>query len=331
MQFISWGTFKSVVRRRRRIFLYFSIVSFFLLLTLSYLFYKINVSVKKKKQEEKKYDEMPKKSHRESLIDWMMSPESGYIWPKEKDEKNDRIKNQLHFITLLKEDSNRLKKYKKKNKLIYHLHHSNYNPQFPEGRHMFKNCLVDSCTISRNRTIYRTANAVLIHGFSKHNLKEMLPKPEHQLWIVGGIECPLRNTHLQILETVALGNLVNWTMYYRSDSTISDPYGRFETLSHDNYSELQKNYAEGKRKMVAMLVSNCNGSNNGRLIYGRRLSESIDVDVYGRCGRLKCGSTVRCLKILKNDYKFYLAFENNNCRQYITEKHFKNALKYDNN
>lgn len=32
--------------------------------------------------------------------------------------------------------------------------------------------------------------------------------------------------------------------------------------------------------------------------------------------------------MLETDYKFYLAFENSNCVDYITEKLFENALQY---
>lgn len=35
----------------------------------------------------------------------------------------------------------------------------------------------------------------------------------------------------------------------------------------------------------------------------------------------------RCDELLDSDYKFYLAFENSNCRNYITEKFFFTGLK----
>jgi hypothetical protein len=35
---------------------------------------------------------------------------------------------------------------------------------------------------------------------------------------------------------------------------------------------------------------------------------------------------VCCLDILDTKYKFYLAFENSNCQDYITEKFFVNGL-----
>lgn len=35
----------------------------------------------------------------------------------------------------------------------------------------------------------------------------------------------------------------------------------------------------------------------------------------------------KCYEMLEKDYKFYLAFENSNCVDYITEKLFENALQ----
>ena len=53
----------------------------------------------------------------------------------------------------------------------------------------------------------------------------------------------------------------------------------------------------------------------------------ILVEIAGYCGRKKCsrGKTKECIK----DYKFYLAFENSNCREYITEKFYSNGLGSD--
>lgn len=36
-----------------------------------------------------------------------------------------------------------------------------------------------------------------------------------------------------------------------------------------------------------------------------------------------------CFEMLKKDYKFYLSFENSNCKEYITEKFFVNGLTND--
>jgi len=55
----------------------------------------------------------------------------------------------------------------------------------------------------------------------------------------------------------------------------------------------------------------------------------IQVDIYGGCGTMSCLRTEfdRCRKILNNDYKFYLSFENSNCDYYITEKFYENGLR----
>lgn len=81
------------------------------------------------------------------------------------------------------------------------------------------------------------------------------------------------------------------------------------------------------RLKVAWFVSNCSARNN-RLQFAHELGKYIQVDIYGACGTYKCSRTTadKCFDILDRDYKFYLAFENSNCRDYITEKFFVNGL-----
>ena len=78
---------------------------------------------------------------------------------------------------------------------------------------------------------------------------------------------------------------------------------------------------------MAWFVSNC-AARNGRLQYAMELSKHIQVDIYGACGQLKClrAEADKCFALLDQHYKFYLAFENSNCKDYITEKFFVNGL-----
>ena len=88
-----------------------------------------------------------------------------------------------------------------------------------------------------------------------------------------------------------------------------------------------RDMAANKTKAVAWFVSNC-GARNGRLNYAKELSKYIEVDIYGACGTKRCPrvQSNTCFDMLNRDYKFYLAFENSNCKDYITEKFFVNGL-----
>ena len=121
---------------------------------------------------------------------------------------------------------------------------------------------------------------------------------------------------------------MNWTATYRSDSVLNTPYEKFSV-----YKNLEKlpsvpaiNYAFSKTKLISWFVSNCDGT-NGRTEYVKELQKYAKVDVHGECGPLTCSRLSNsCFEMLETDYKFYLAFENSNCRDYITEKFFVNAL-----
>lgn len=120
---------------------------------------------------------------------------------------------------------------------------------------------------------------------------------------------------------------VNWTATYRTDSDIVAPYGKWMYYDENVKRKSQsRNYAQGKTKKVAWMVSNCH-SQNKRIEYVEELQKYIDVDIYGRCGTHFCARNEKCLKRIGQEYKFYLAFENGNCREYITEKFFENALR----
>ena len=141
---------------------------------------------------------------------------------------------------------------------------------------------------------------------------------------------------------------INWTASYRSDSVLTAPYERFTLFK--NFTQLPvkapRNYAFSKTKKVAWFVSNCYAA-NGRSNYAKELSKYIgesiemflqvlkfstvttEVDIFGGCGDKECSKeNEECFEMLKKSYKFYLSFENSNCREYITEKFFVNALRY---
>jgi hypothetical protein len=62
--------------------------------------------------------------------------------------------------------------------------------------------------------------------------------------------------------------------------------------------------------------------------YIKELGKYIQVDVYGKCGTLDCKDGTDCFKSLSKQYKFFLAFENSNCRDYITDDFFVHGLRF---
>jgi hypothetical protein len=100
--------------------------------------------------------------------------------------------------------------------------------------------------------------------------------------------------------------------------------------------DIRKEYS--KRKNEALwFVSNCQSS--FRLKYADKLSEYFPINFFGQCNsRLKsskakvisdsCPRNSDCEEDNLRSYKFYLAFENNNCSYYTTEK-FWRALEHN--
>jgi len=191
------------------------------------------------------------------------------------------------------------------------------------GRGVFlkEKCPVSTCVIATQRREAPTADLVV---FKDHFTMPGIDRIREQLWMIFMLESPL---HTQVFKHP---EVFNWTATYRSDSTVVAPYERWQYYNENVKTRAQEvNYAANKTKKVAWFVSNC-GAKNGRLEYARNLSSFIDVDIYGSCGSKRCPrSSEECTKMLDTDYKFYLAFENSNCKDYITEKFYVNGLEHN--
>lgn len=151
----------------------------------------------------------------------------------------------------------------------------------------------------------------------------------------------------------------NWTMTYRLDSDFPSPYGSMDLKNNNKLSDDQsagfdfrkigmKDYAiptnlsdsieittskfQRKKSLVAWMVSNCYTASR-REAYVFELQKYIQVDVYGDCINavspknklLSCPKRLKdeCWDMINEKYKFYLAFENSFCDEYITEKFWK--------
>ncbi|CAH1786122.1 unnamed protein product [Owenia fusiformis] len=261
----------------------------------------------------------------------MPSDSEGFrIWPEQSDPRDDRIVKQLRFADHLNKTRD---PYKQRliRILMYHGWDKVNERQFKNGQQFFKDCPFSRCELTDDNRTSSFADAIIFRphpGKDGHSRVEPFPsfyKQNNQVWVYHELESALNTAWLDPYK-----DRFNYTMTYRHDSDIPIVYGKFKQYDSLPQSRIEKNYAEGKTKKIAWFISHCY-DNNGRMNYAKKLQEYIDVDIYGNCGDKECprNKMQQCYEMLKKDYKFYLAFENTNCRDYITEKLFSNALMND--
>ncbi|GLV43736.1 alpha13-fucosyltransferase C [Carabus blaptoides fortunei] len=196
------------------------------------------------------------------------------------------------------------------------------------GYQIFANCSIRSCIVTDNRTFLPVDrfDAIIFHG-ARYSLKQN-GKPKNRTIDQKYIFYSLESYYNTDFDSWTNFNFYNWTMTFRRDSDIQSPYGVI-TKKLTDYTIPSMETINNKTKKVAWFVSNCRTTGSKRrLRYGRELQKHIPVDIYGTCGNLKCTDAVQCYQMLNANYKFYLAFENSFCEDYVTEKLF-NILRYN--
>ncbi|KAG8193548.1 hypothetical protein JTE90_003757 [Oedothorax gibbosus] len=236
------------------------------------------------------------------------------LWPHESG--GDRITNQLmynpghHNATL-------------KSILVWNGHKGWGDVQLGRAVFLRDSCPVDACEITVDKRRGKDAHLVLF----KDRFTPPVPyvRPPQQIWLLFLLECPL---HTMSFKSAA--GYINWTASYRRDSDIVAPYEKWVpyTPATPPKSRRRRKKKRGSGR-VAWFVSNC-GARNKRMQYAKELSRHYPVDLFGKCGGgRRCPRSSACFRMLSRDYKFYLAFENSNCKDYITEKFFVNGLGND--
>ncbi|KAJ7320094.1 hypothetical protein JRQ81_019605 [Phrynocephalus forsythii] len=174
-----------------------------------------------------------------------------------------------------------------------------------------------ACRLTTNRSRLQEAQAVLFHhrDLVLQGLEEMpTVRSPGQRWVWMNFESPSHSQGLRELR-----GIFNWTMSYRVDSDVFVPYGYLRPKqAPDARLALPR-----KTKLVAWVISNWN-EDHARVRYYRQLQKYLPIDVYGSQGLDLNGSSV--VEVV-SQYKFYLAFENSQHQDYITEKLWRNALE----
>ena len=189
------------------------------------------------------------------------------------------------------------------------------------------NCPVTNCELTNNRSRLNESELVLFHVRS---LIDYFPNRtnlnQRYVHIVfeSQVNCHLCATFKNIFNYTASFSLMSdYTSIYWSDSGL--------------YWDLNENYTNtdvfsNKSEFGAALISNCGLDNTLRLKYLYALNNYTMeksnrlVRIYGGCGE-PC-PVYQCKEHICINYKFYFAFENSMCKDYITEKFF-DTFKYN--
>ena len=207
-----------------------------------------------------------------------------------------------------------------------------YNPaNFQNVRNVlkmshFERCPMNNCLLTFDKREVNFSDAVIFNW--RHSEPKSPPKckrPKDQVWIFIQHESPASyQRHFPKF---------NWTMTYSKHSDIYLPYGMIKVKEGETPNRDYIKIAQNKSKDALWIVSHCNTAGK-RELYVKTLQKYITVDILGACGqRWKCGrahnhDSGNCFDLLNSTYRYYLAFENAICHEYITEKFFEN-YKYD--
>ena len=146
-------------------------------------------------------------------------------------------------------------------------------------------------------------------------------RPRGQLWTLYSKESPVHEPQFAPPPELNLGNPYNVSMTFRTGSDIDLSYGHF-----DRDTQGSKAIKSRKTKLIMWMASRCEPLGWERTKFVKEVQKYLPVDIYGKCGTLQCPKRDwdGCLRIMQK-YKFYLALENSECSEYITEKFWSNA------
>nr|XP_057935254.1 alpha-(1,3)-fucosyltransferase 4-like [Doryrhamphus excisus] len=176
---------------------------------------------------------------------------------------------------------------------------------------------IDGCVVTDDERAYTHADAVVVHHRDVATGSAKLPpepRPDGQKWVWLNYESPVHTPALWSMEGV-----FNLTMSYRADSDIFLPYGYLvpEGVQKNGGHPLQVS-SRSRPRLVAWVVSNWVES-HARVAFYHELRQHVQVDVFGRAGRKLPEGSMSVIGLVKR-YQFYLALENSQHTDYITEK-----------
>jgi len=217
-----------------------------------------------------------------------------------------------------------------------------WNPFFSSNDYYFglgkitpfvqNNCPITNCELTNDKNRLKESDYVITHMRNSFQRPNDINRSLNQRWIFFLAESPMHSASFK-----QYNNFYNLTATYRLDSNFNGFYEANSVMEWQLNEEFNVNqdFSANKIGFAAAIISNCNDNSN-RLDYIRKLRKHISVDLFGKCGRpcpnkykqTNPGPQGDCKEIIAKEYKFYLAFENSVCTDYITEKFFA-ILKFN--
>ena len=251
------------------------------------------------------------------------------------------VHSDIKFMSSATEHNLRLEKKPPSGNRLYHLNFvfwnrfHNYMQRWwhIKSYRVTRKCGNCSCMFHYDKRLVANVDAILFdynNDLIKLNPELHLNVPEirkpEQYWILYNHE-PEDKERSSILFETMKGGAFNLSATYKDNSDIVLKYGKCGPRTKRNYTTEGVNFAANKTGVVVWLVSNC-VTTSGRIEYAEELQKHVSVDIAGKCGDPKLSDLFGAVNYSSpgdalNRYKFYLAFENAFCEQYITEKVFK--------
>ena len=186
-----------------------------------------------------------------------------------------------------------------------------------------KSCLFTNCKYTSDKAMLRTSSAIIFvtstSGMGESPPLTAYERPTNQVWIFMSMESPVNHQWLSDFRSPHWRGTMNWSMTYRVDSEILNPYGFLWTRNvvlERNYSEIFRR----KTKFAAWIVSHCDAESKRDKFISILQSYGLPIDIYGKCGSpLEKDPS----DMINQSYKFYFSLENSLCEDYITEKFFR--------
>lgn len=204
-----------------------------------------------------------------------------------------------------------------------------------------RKCRFQNCFVTNNKSYFSDITDFDVLLFNVLNIDISEPPPvrsEEQNYVFMSDEPPAFYPMPSRYDGVF--NLT-WTYRFDSNATLKyfivrnkdgDVIGPKKDMHWINVKDMKptsktiKNKLQSKKTAAVWFVSHCDTPIQ-REQFVQKLKEELDkyklnVDVFGRCGNLKCPKDKReeCHALIESDYYFYLAFENSMCEDYVTEK-----------